>query len=124
MPLTVGVRGIPRCMVMYTHRMARMIRKQVYITPSQDAALKRRARERKVTESDLIREALDQAEAPAPASRHGGRDPEAWADLQAILKKQQARARKLRASGAPVPPQEKCDREEAYRERIERLVSR
>jgi hypothetical protein len=36
-----------------------MVRKQVYIEPDQDAALKRRANELGVTESELIREGID-----------------------------------------------------------------
>lgn len=41
--------------------MPRMIRKQVYIGPEQDRMLKRRARQRGVTEAEIIREALDRA---------------------------------------------------------------
>lgn len=40
--------------------MSRMIRKQVYIEPSQDEAIKRRSRELGVSESDLLRRGLDQ----------------------------------------------------------------
>ncbi len=39
--------------------MSRMIRKQVYITPEQEAFLKRRSRELGVTEAELIRRAID-----------------------------------------------------------------
>ncbi|HXH20753.1 MAG TPA: hypothetical protein VNN10_01900 [Dehalococcoidia bacterium] len=39
--------------------MARMVRKQVYITEEQERLLKRRARERSKAEADLIREGLD-----------------------------------------------------------------
>jgi hypothetical protein len=39
--------------------MSRMIRKQIYIEPEQDAMLKRRSRELGVTEAELIRRAID-----------------------------------------------------------------
>lgn len=44
---------------MYHQRMARMIRKQVYIDPRQERLLKRRARELRVTEAELIRQGID-----------------------------------------------------------------
>ena len=40
--------------------MSRMVRKQVYIQPRQDALLKRLAREAGVTEAEIIRQAIDQ----------------------------------------------------------------
>ena len=40
--------------------MLRMVRKQIYIRPEQDAALKRRANELGITESELIRFGIDQ----------------------------------------------------------------
>jgi hypothetical protein len=39
--------------------MARMVRKQIYITEEQERLLKQRARERAKTEADLVREGLD-----------------------------------------------------------------
>ena len=42
--------------------MARKVRKQVYLTPEQDRLLKRRARELGVSESDLIRRSIQEAE--------------------------------------------------------------
>src|SRR5258708_4367230 len=39
-----------------------MIRKQVYIEPRHERMLKRRARQRGVTEAEIIREALDSVE--------------------------------------------------------------
>jgi hypothetical protein len=41
-------------------KMARMVRKQVYIEPRQDSALKERAKLLGVTEADLIRRGIDQ----------------------------------------------------------------
>lgn len=40
--------------------MGRMVRKQIYIEPEQDALLKRRAAELGVTESELIRRGIEQ----------------------------------------------------------------
>jgi len=42
-----------------TTAMSRMVRKQVYIEPWQEAALKRLAQEAGVTEAEIIREAID-----------------------------------------------------------------
>ena len=42
--------------------MTRMLRKQVYLDPRHDRMLKRRARQRGVTEAEIIREALDSAD--------------------------------------------------------------
>ena len=56
--------------------MTRMVRKQVYIRPDQNALLKRRARELGVPESELVRWGIDEATA---RPLKGPRDPEAWA---------------------------------------------
>ncbi len=56
--------------------MPRMVRKQAYIEPRQEKLLKRRARELKVTEAELIRRGIDQL------ARFGVvrlPDPDAWA---------------------------------------------
>ena len=37
-----------------------LVRKQFYITPTQDKAVKRLAREQKTTEAEILRKALDQ----------------------------------------------------------------
>ena len=47
----------------------RMVRKQLYITRSQDRALKRRARELGVTEAEVVRRAIDALDAPAAEAR-------------------------------------------------------
>jgi hypothetical protein len=57
-----------------------MVRKQVYVTPGHDAALKRRARELGVTESDLIRRGIEEVARRPPAS-----DERAWADELAFI---------------------------------------
>ena len=64
--------------------MTRMVRKQVYIRPEQNALLKRRARELGVPESELVRQGIDEATARPPK---GPRDPEAWAAFMAFAKK-------------------------------------
>lgn len=46
-----------------------MIRKQLYLKPSQDRALKRRAKELGVSEAELVRRALDDALQSEPKAR-------------------------------------------------------
>jgi len=52
-----------------------MIRKQVYIEAHHDRLLKERARRYRVTEAELIRQAIDQAFVPGVTRRA---DPTAW----------------------------------------------
>lgn len=40
--------------------MSRMVRKQIYIEPRQEEILKRRAKEMRITEAELVRRAIDQ----------------------------------------------------------------
>ena len=90
--------------------MGRMKRKQVYIAPEQDAALKRYAREWGVTESELIRRGIEQVtrRAPEPPS-----DEQAWAEELAFI---QERGR-LPSSGG----RRGWTREELYDERLNRF---
>lgn len=62
--------------------MGRMVRKQVYIESDQDAFLKRRARELRVTEAELIRRAI---ESFAEQSDRGPTPEEAWAEELAFI---------------------------------------
>ena len=55
--------------------MEEMIRKQVYIEPRQERLLKERARRYRVTEADLIRQAIDRGLERTALSIP---DPEAW----------------------------------------------
>jgi hypothetical protein len=55
--------------------MAEMIRKQVYIEPRQELLLKERARKYRVTEADLIRQAIDRG---LERTALGVPDLEAW----------------------------------------------
>ncbi len=64
--------------------MSRMVRKQVYIEPGQEAQLKRQAREFHVTEAELIRRGIDHIarDGMRPALLH---DQQAWADAMAFV---------------------------------------
>ncbi len=90
--------------------MARMIRKQVYIEPEQEATLKRRARALGVTESDLIRRGIGETPSPpavAPLDR------KAWEEELHFIR-ERARIQALgRTRG--------WTREELYEERFERF---
>jgi len=90
--------------------MARMVRKQVYIEPEQDRLLKRRAKELGVTESDLIRRGIDQAD----RARAGlPLDRAAW-EAELTFIRERARIQQLgRTRG--------WTREELYQERLERF---
>jgi len=91
--------------------MGRMIRKQVYITPQQDVALKRRAAELGVSESELIRRGVTQGihgRATVPL------DHAAWEELLGIIEER----------GRIVPPtgeKRRWSREEMYDERFNRV---
>ena len=62
--------------------MTRMIRKQVYIRPEQKERLKRRAQEKGISESELIREGIDEvAGGPSISDRE-----KAWQELLAFMK--------------------------------------
>jgi predicted ATP-grasp superfamily ATP-dependent carboligase len=63
--------------------MTRMVRKQVYITPEDDELLKRRARELEVTESEVIRRAIEQAVRTADKRQ---RDIRAWEESVAFMR--------------------------------------
>jgi hypothetical protein len=89
-----------------------MVRKQIYIPKRQDALLKRLAKQRGVSEAEVIRQALErEVEAPAPVLR----------DSKKALDEIVAYARSLRdrpefMSGEPY----KFNRDEIYEERESR----
>lgn len=90
--------------------MRRMVRKQVYIEPGQDARLKRQAAQLGVTEAALIRRAIDQAGA---APRGLPLDPGAWEEAKSIIHER---------LGITVPQTGRSwTREELYEDRLERL---
>lgn len=89
-----------------------VIRKQLYIEPYQEAALKRRARELGVSEAELVRRALDAALVGDPATlRHPGR-AHAVERLVATLDR-------IARTGSVAP--EAYDREDLYAERLAAL---
>ena len=89
--------------------MSRMVRKQLYIEPDQEALLKRRAAELGVTEAELIRRAIDQV-GSYPRGLLPDRD--AWEEAKALIQKRQR---------VTVPQAGRSwTREELYGERLER----
>ena len=94
--------------------MGRMVRKQIYITPAQDALLKQWARRLGVTESDLIRRGIEQLDwGPTTPLL----DEQAWQEEIAFMRE---RARMV------VPQQtggRGWTREELYDERPKRWCS-
>jgi hypothetical protein len=95
--------------VMYTRcSMARMVRKQVYIEEEQDALLKERARELGVTESEVIRQAIE--ETLSEASKRA-RAIAAWESALAVARERA----KLPEAGTGGP--RGWTREELYDER-------
>jgi len=85
-----------------------MIRKQIYITPQQDAHLKRQARAMRISEAELIRRSLAQFEESSVS--HPTR-PEAW---QEELKFMKERAARLPGGNG----KRTWTREDAYEERL------
>jgi len=70
-----------------TKTVARMKRKQFYIDADPDDRLKRIAKSLGVTESDVVRAAIEALSAPAIAgTRVVHRDPAAWAQARAFIK--------------------------------------
>lgn len=89
-----------------------MIRKQVYIEPRHERMLKRRARQRGVTEAEIIREALDSVEIVAFVRR---REVDEAAARQAL-----EFMHALGASLRRTPRGRKWTRESLYEDRISR----
>lgn len=89
-----------------------VIRKQLYIEPRQDDALKRRSRELGVSEAELVRRALDSALAgDAFSLRQRGQ----WEAAERLL----ATMERIARTGAVEP--EAYDREAVYEERMASL---
>ena len=89
--------------------MARMVRKQVYIEERHEAALKRLAARRGVAEAEIVRDAIDRAEAAVEPARRP--DPAAWDEFAAFLNK-------LRRRPAAAPGPRRWSRDDLYAERI------
>ncbi|MEA2166088.1 MAG: hypothetical protein QOK37_4215 [Thermoanaerobaculia bacterium] len=91
---------------------AGMIRKQVYIERHHEQMLKRRSSQRGITEAELIREALDNAEAGARTGRQTA-DPVAAQKALAFM-------RSLRSSRHKASTSRSWTRESLYEDRIGR----
>jgi hypothetical protein len=63
---------------MYIHHVARLVRKQVYITPEQDDLLKDMANREKRSEAEIIRAALDARLRPRKAPPRRLSDDPLW----------------------------------------------
>lgn len=96
---------------MYDHRVARMIRKQVYIEARQDRLLKRRAKQLGVTEAELIRESIGSLER-RPVSELRPRRLEALSESERYIRVH--RRSKVPQTGRG------WTREELYEERLAR----
>lgn len=90
--------------------MARMVRKQVYIEPEQETELKRCAKERGVTEAELIRRGI---ETVTESGQHKYRDAQAWDNELAFLAE--------RAAIPALGGQRTWSRAESYEERLARF---
>ncbi|MBI3400653.1 MAG: hypothetical protein HY048_04465 [Acidobacteria bacterium] len=95
--------------------MAAMIRKQVYLDQRHDLMLKRRARQRGTTEAELIREALDRADAAPAAARHSTSSVDPAAGRKAV-----EFMRSLAARRATRPGKRTWTRDDLYKDRIGR----
>jgi hypothetical protein len=83
--------------------MARMVRKQIYIEPRQEASLKQLVRETGASEAEIIREAIDRHARVVTFTR---RDLAAWTRERAFIAD-------LISSG-PVPGGRRWQREELH----------
>jgi hypothetical protein len=92
--------------------MTKMIRKQIYIEPRQEALLKRLAASRGVSEAELIRRALDR-QTGAGSSRPLPPDPEAWREARHLMWE-------LHAGGTEGRAPRRWIRDELYEERVTR----
>jgi len=88
--------------------MGRMVRKQIYIKPEQEEALKQKAGKLGVSEADLIREYIDEGMQRPTASER----KKAWEEELAFIKE--------RANISVPQTGRKWTREELYEERFER----
>jgi hypothetical protein len=92
--------------------MSRMVRKQIYIEPRQEALLKRLAESRGVSEAELIRQAIDRQ---VSGGRQGTLppDPVAWEQAYQFMLD-------LHAQGPMEGKQRTWKREDLYEERMSR----
>jgi hypothetical protein len=76
------------------YAMPPMVRKQVYIEARQDRLLKERASQYRVTEAELIRQAIDGTVQPGAQAV----DPAAWAEIERYIA---GRKRRIKPRKAP-----------------------
>ena len=91
-----------------------MIRKKVYIEERHERFLKHRARQRGVTEAEILREALDRAEISGNRGGHVP-DPAAWRKLLSFMRSLAKRRHKA-------PAGRTWTRESLYEDRISRWL--
>ena len=92
--------------------MSTMIRKQVYLEPRQDAEVKRLAAERKTTEAEVIREAIDTLLDEVARQR---RAQQAWEEALAFME--------ARYAQGPISDGRVWTRDELYEGRLDRYDS-
>ncbi|HEY8165143.1 MAG TPA: hypothetical protein VIF83_06260 [Gemmatimonadaceae bacterium] len=90
-----------------------MIRKQVYIEERHDRMLKRRAKQRGVTEAEIVRDALETI--AIGGSGRARQTPDPVAGRKAVAFMRSLRARRRRASAG-----RRWTRESLYQDRIDR----
>ena len=91
--------------------MGRMVRKQIYIEPRQEQLLKRWAKELAISETEVVRRALD----------HFGRDPAVSSSEQRLRAWEEERAFMEERKKMVVPQTGRSwTRDELYDERLER----
>jgi len=89
--------------------MTTMIRKQMYLEPRQDIQIKQLAAERRTTEADIIREAIDTLLGEVARQR---RAQQAWDEALALME--------ARYAQGSVPGGHTWTRDELYAEQLER----
>jgi hypothetical protein len=92
-----------------------MIRKQVYIEKRHDRMLKRRAKQRGVTQAEVIRDALDTVEIGGSARSRQTPDPLAGRKALAFMRSRSAARRGARAG-------RRWTRESLYKDRVDRWM--
>ncbi len=93
--------------------MQQMVRKQIYIEQRQEARLKRLAKQRGVSEAEIIRRALDR-ELNIVSTSSVPHNPDAWKQAVEFMK-----ARRRLVTGGQAPYHWR--REDAYEERLSRF---
>ena len=102
-------------MMYRTQAVPQMIRKQVYIEQRHDRMLKRRARQRGVTEAQIIREALDSMAISGGGGKQAGQD-------SAAARKALTFMRSLAARRPKGPAGRTWTRDSLYEDRLGRWV--